>query len=129
MPSWSRCAARFEDWLARPDGEWAGHREVWFVRHPGARCFLCPSTDVQLHHRTYERIAEPLDEDLVPLCASHHAEVHVYVAGRVDDEDSLLNAHEILLARLGAQQRGERAQLDAREREDRNRSLARRTPL
>lgn len=85
-------------WIDRPDGEWAAQRAAWFSRHP-RRCFACSSgRRVQLHHRTYERLADPLDDDLVALCQSCHAKVHAYVDEHLEDEDSLRRAHEVLRA-------------------------------
>lgn len=41
------------------------------------RCFACPKKkDLQLHHRTYERIGAELDSDLVYLCGKCHGKIH-----------------------------------------------------
>jgi hypothetical protein len=39
-------------------------------------CAVCGQVPFQLHHRTYKHLGrEPLS-DLMPLCRSHHAELH-----------------------------------------------------
>lgn len=38
---------------------------------------MCGSEDVQLHHKTYERVGAELLTDLTPLCANCHRMVHI----------------------------------------------------
>lgn len=38
---------------------------------------------LQVHHLSYERLGQELDEDLIVLCPSHHGEVHKYPAKSV----------------------------------------------
>lgn len=47
------------------------------VREAGEQCALCPNTtDLQVHHRTYERVGNEHMEDLVVLCGRCHARHH-----------------------------------------------------
>ena len=39
-------------------------------------CFACGQENVVLHHRTYERLGNERLSDVVPLCNSHHIELH-----------------------------------------------------
>lgn len=115
--------ATYAHWINRRDGDWAAQREAWFSRHPQEKCFICSSgLDLRLHHRTYKRIAEPLDEDLIATCRSCHQDVHFYVAEHWEKEDSLRTAHEVLRARTDAQreaqQRDQQAHAAARIQRD-----------
>lgn len=52
---------------------------------------ICGAEDVQLHHRTYERLGAENLTDLYPLCSKCHGMLHVYVrrglvSGDVDPE-------------------------------------------
>lgn len=40
---------------------------------------ICGETNVELHHRTYERLGAEEISDLFPLCTKCHAMVHVFV--------------------------------------------------
>lgn len=54
-------------------------RKAAVIRHRGYRCERCgaePSTGLQLHHRTYERLGHELPEDVELLCADCHREEH-----------------------------------------------------
>jgi 5-methylcytosine-specific restriction endonuclease McrA len=56
--------------------QWEARRSAYFAKHR-KRCAACGSKDdVQLHHRTYERMGRELDADLCPLCQRCHASVH-----------------------------------------------------
>jgi hypothetical protein len=41
------------------------------------RCQLCnKATELHVHHRTYERLGEEKDSDIIALCADCHAKFH-----------------------------------------------------
>ena len=52
------------------------------VRHrilnrDGLKCFVCENThDLQVHHRTYDRLGIEDDEDLITLCKNCHSKLH-----------------------------------------------------
>jgi len=54
------------------------HRREARLRAAGHRCQLCNSGSVSLnvHHRTYERLGEELDGDLIVLCRTCHSTFH-----------------------------------------------------
>lgn len=56
--------------------KWAHRKQAFFATHP-RECVACGTTeDVQVHHRTYDRFTQELDDDLVALCQEHHSIVH-----------------------------------------------------
>lgn len=56
-------------------------------------CFACGQENVSLHHRTYERLGRERLSDVVPLCQSHHRELH-HLVNR--GEATLYDAHKAL---------------------------------
>ncbi len=56
-------------------------------------CFACGQENVVLHHRTYERLGRERLSDVVPLCNSHHMELHRRVER---GEFTLYDAHKHL---------------------------------
>lgn len=51
---------------------WAERKRDYYSRHP-RRCAACGTTErVDLHHVSYARLGNELDEDLLPLCRHHH---------------------------------------------------------
>lgn len=56
-------------------------------------CFACGQENVVLHHRTYERLGNERLSDVVPLCNSHHIELHRRVER---GEFTLYDAHKHL---------------------------------
>lgn len=55
---------------------WRRRRAAFFVSHE-QRCAACRSSDkIELHHRSYANFQAEHDEDLVPVCAQHHAWIH-----------------------------------------------------
>ena len=72
-----------------------GRMRLWRSNHPSAYGHVCGSSEYQLHHRTYERFGDGAerDEDLVPLCATHHNDVHSLIQ-QLPDDDALLTAHD-----------------------------------
>lgn len=57
-------------WAVRKTDYYSSHARVCAVDG-------CDTDDVvHLHHITYERMGEELDDDLVPLCELHHSLVH-----------------------------------------------------
>lgn len=55
---------------------WRLRRERFFATHPRV-CSCCESEDdVQVHHLTYVRFGDELDDDLLALCQRCHSLVH-----------------------------------------------------
>lgn len=102
----------YKIWVLGP--VWKAQRDAWYSRHPLRLCFVCDAgtqcARIELHHVTYERAADPRDEDLVMLCEACHEQVHHYVQEHLDDEDSLRTAHEVLHAERLAEHARCRAQ-------------------
>lgn len=73
----------YKEYLQTP--HWKRKREEK-VRAAGRRCQLCnrDSVSLNVHHRTYERLGEELDEDLTVLCRDCHSTFHEHrrLAGR-----------------------------------------------
>jgi hypothetical protein len=114
-------------WMCGP--EWKAQRDAWYSRHPRL-CFVCDPEHrehLRLHHVTYERVAAPLDEDLVALCEECHTQAHLYVERHLDDEDSLRNAHvELRSLRLAKRKvRSERAAATIERARERKRARLR----
>jgi hypothetical protein len=68
-------AMPYEEYLQTP--HWKRRREDR-LRVAGRRCQVCNRGSVQLnvHHRTYERLGEELDGDLIVLCRACHSTFH-----------------------------------------------------
>lgn len=68
-------AMSYEEYLQTP--HWKRRREAR-VRSAGRKCQLCnsDSTPLNVHHRTYERLGEELDGDLLVLCRKCHSTFH-----------------------------------------------------
>jgi hypothetical protein len=72
---------------------WKNRVQRYFSTHE-RKCFVSGRTDnIQLHHLTYERIGDELDEDLVPLHASAHKRVH----GLIKDMGVKLNEAHLIM--------------------------------
>lgn len=57
---------------------WSARRRV-AIQRQGRKCRACHSQDeIQVHHRTYERLEHEDHEDLVVLCASCHSALHQF---------------------------------------------------
>src|SRR5207247_2309032 len=53
--------------------EWKTRR-LGCLKRDGYRCRVCNGTEnLEVHHRTYERIGQELEDDLTTLCESCHA--------------------------------------------------------
>jgi hypothetical protein len=69
-----RWRRRYLTYLKSP--AWAAKREWYRARRPW-RCAVCGSGHrLQLHHRTYRRVARERLDDLEPLCPEHHRARH-----------------------------------------------------
>lgn len=68
-------AMLYEEYLQSP--HWKRRREDK-LRAAGRRCQVCNrgSGILDVHHRTYERLGEELDEDLTVLCRDCHSVFH-----------------------------------------------------
>lgn len=56
---------------------WTKRREAYFENHSKC-CNSCGSTNkIHLHHATYENLFSEKDEDLMPLCGTCHAGLHM----------------------------------------------------
>lgn len=57
---------------------WAKRRLIWFNKH-GKWCRSCETkSKIHLHHRTYVRMGQELDSDLIALCEKCHSLLHQY---------------------------------------------------
>ena len=64
---------------------WRDRRKAWYAawitrRGTPPACLVCDREwslrTGHLHHLSYMRLGDEEDEDLVPLCASHHRQLH-----------------------------------------------------
>ena len=56
--------------------EWATRKWIYELENT-KRCVFCGSKDrVDLHHRSYDRLGNEADDDLMWLCRTHHQEYH-----------------------------------------------------
>lgn len=56
--------------------KWENRRKKYYKTHE-RKCSACGSTsNLNLHHHTYERMGKERDSDLVPLCSACHEMVH-----------------------------------------------------
>lgn len=56
--------------------KWKKRRQCYFDKHLH-KCRACNSEKrIQLHHKTYRRLGEERDADLVPLCFNCHKNLH-----------------------------------------------------
>jgi hypothetical protein len=65
----------YDTYLASP--EWR-ERSEYMRRKANYRCHLCNdhTTNLNVHHRTYERVGREFDDDLVVLCRDCHERFH-----------------------------------------------------
>lgn len=85
--------------------EWTQRRERYFSDRP-KRCRACNSRRyIQLHHKTYDRMGNEIDSDLVPLCVLCHEEVHR--RHRLGSEILAVVTDEFIEERLKARRDGE----------------------
>lgn len=57
--------------------EWWRERRKKTLDYYGGRCAVCNSAGlVDVHHRTYERLGQELDSDLIVLCRECHSRFH-----------------------------------------------------
>lgn len=66
----------YDAYMASP--AWQERVEAYFSTVPKL-CMACLSPEaVSLHHVTYERLGAEDDDDLMPLCRTHHLALHDY---------------------------------------------------
>jgi 5-methylcytosine-specific restriction endonuclease McrA len=65
----------YQEYLNSP--HWEKTRQEALDRASG-RCMLCNMNEevLHVHHRTYERLGNEEPEDVIVLCATHHAQFH-----------------------------------------------------
>jgi hypothetical protein len=68
---------------------WQEFRERYYVSQLLQECFVCGNPKFELHHHTYVRLGQEGLHDVVPLCDTHHRDVHKAVKAGVQ----LTNAH------------------------------------
>jgi hypothetical protein len=56
--------------------DWAATRERYQSSGRLQVCAVCHDPNVDLHHRTYQRLGQENLTDLVPLCRLHHNTLH-----------------------------------------------------
>ncbi|MCG5431206.1 hypothetical protein LV457_02735 [Mycobacterium sp. MYCO198283] len=77
---------------------WRDRQTSYYATHD-RRCAFCGATDdIELHHHTYVRLGRELDADLLPLCPTHHAEVHTH---HTEHDVTLTAATRAVAARYG----------------------------
>jgi hypothetical protein len=54
---------------------WVRRKEAYYATHPKA-CAICKHPRVELNHIYYGNYGLEKDEDLIPLCRSHHEALH-----------------------------------------------------
>ncbi|OHA89950.1 MAG: hypothetical protein A3F53_02490 [Candidatus Zambryskibacteria bacterium RIFCSPHIGHO2_12_FULL_48_10] len=66
--------------------KWRQRKVIYFNKFRRL-CIVCNSSfDIDLHHKNYQRLYAELDQDLVPLCRTHHDAFH-RTGRRVKDTD------------------------------------------
>lgn len=64
----------YEDYIT--SSKWEKRKVAYYAKHEKL-CAACKCTEnIHLHHHTYDRMGNELDDDLVPLCQEHHDLVH-----------------------------------------------------
>ena len=80
--------------------KWQARRVSFFHTRGRRDCQACGATDdVQVHHRTYERLGRELDSDMTALCQRCHDAVHRL--HRFDGTLTLAEATDAILAEPG----------------------------
>jgi hypothetical protein len=75
---------------------WQEFRDKYRASNLLQECFVCGSSEFQLHHHTYARVGNEGLLDVVPLCQLHHQATHKAVKSGV----SLANAHTYVKMRF-----------------------------
>lgn len=67
---------------------WKKFRKKYFRSKKRKYCMLCrkPNFDVELHHKSYDRLGTEKLTDVVPLCREHHEEVHRLLLSYYNDK-------------------------------------------
>jgi len=100
--------AEYEDYLRSP--RWvAMSRDVRRFRRECEKCSF--PYELNVHHRTYERLGHERMSDLIVLCRSCHARTHF-----LDDLDSMPEYLLLGSSKDGAKQRIKDQQKEAREK-------------
>ena len=82
--------ATYDDYLA--SDAWKQFH-VWYRRtNLPQSCLVCQSKDFQLHHWHYDNIGQDDPCDVVPLCESHHLELHRWLK-KTGDPLHRVNVH------------------------------------
>jgi hypothetical protein len=55
---------------------WISTRDHYRASKALKTCVVCRDPNVELHHKTYQRLGRERLTDLVPLCQTHHDELH-----------------------------------------------------
>lgn len=65
---------RYKDYIKSE--HWRLRKQEYLNTHP-KKCVICGiSNSLHLHHKTYKRLFNELDSDLMLVCSIHHAEIH-----------------------------------------------------
>ncbi len=83
---------------------WQEFRDKYRASEHLQECFVCGSTEFELHHHNYVRLGNEALEDVVPLCREHHQAVHKAVKAGV----RLTNAHTYVKMRFQRNELGMR---------------------
>lgn len=72
--------ATYAQYLA--SDHWARFKARYRESGSPLACRVCGGGRVQLHHRTYRRLGQERNADVVPLCREHHVAVHEWLSER-----------------------------------------------
>lgn len=111
----------YAEYLA--SGRWAAAKARYRASEEPQEC-MCGETDVQIHHKTYERVGEELPADLRALCRRCHVMMHVLERGGQNglDPDGLNDPERAIEGR--ARLNEQRAASDADKAEHRQERAA-----
>lgn len=89
----------YDEYLLSP--HWREFKRQYDEAGRSKECKVCGTDiEVQLHHTTYKRLGREDMSDVMPLCHTHHGQVHVWLTKR--------NKHiELTYAAVAALRRGE----------------------
>jgi hypothetical protein len=58
---------------------WKKFRRLYQISSSPQRCLVCGRVDYELHHTNYFRLGRETLSDVMPLCRTHHQEVHQWL--------------------------------------------------
>ena len=67
----------YNDYLNSP--HWKEFRRRYSLSSRPQSCLVCHSVQIELHHVHYTRVGHESLNDVMPLCRSHHNELHTWL--------------------------------------------------